>query len=197
MGLFVFVLLAAGCEHRSEPQPDLSEWDGTWNALDQYLDESDFNNVWNDAATAINTANGNSNANAAAIKEAFKMMLKTDFKSCVIEGDTMKIYNSPDAAGSPTSITYVYAGTHTVEDQEWSKFTGDTDGDFKYLVLGPTHQDSPDAMLHFHLQYSATSFEDATSDPNWVATVVQSGTTIAKIVEDLEGFPWAAFAGYF
>jgi hypothetical protein len=52
-------------------------------------------------------------------------------------------------------------------------------------------------MLHFHLQYSAESFAAAAADPNWVATVTPSSTTVAKIAADLAGFPWAMFAPLF
>ena len=183
---------------------ELSLWAGTWNAIDQYLDDPAMNSVWTNAVAAIIAAEPAAQVNAAMLKTMFKAMLRTDFKSCVISGNTMQIYHVPDAAGSPAgTITYAYSGIHTVEREEgiqnWFKFTGDAAaGQFKYLVLGPTHQDAPDSMLHFHLQYSAKSFEAATGDdPNWVATVTPSATTIEQIAEDLAEFPWAAFAFMF
>lgn len=202
--LLVFSFVLAGCDSSGgTSDPNLSAWKGTWNAIDQYLDDEAFDEVWADAVAAITTAEPGAVVDAATLKAAFKAMLKTDFKSCVIDGNTIKIYNSPNAAGSPAAtMTYTYSGIHTVEseegNQEWSKFTGNTAGQFKYLVLGPTHQDAPDSMIHFHLQYSATSFEAATGDdPNWVATVTPSDTTIEKIAEDLAAFPWAMFAAMF
>jgi Zn/Cd-binding protein ZinT len=202
--LLVFSFVMIGCDNGgdNDPEPDLAEWAGTWNAIDQYLDDEAFDEAWTDAVTAIKTAEPNAVVDAATLKGMFTAMLKTDFKSCVIEGNTMKIYTGPNAAGSPTAtITYAYAGIHTVESeegsQEWYKFTGDKAGQFKYLILGPTHQDAPGSMMHFHLQYSATSFESATADPNWVATVTPNTTALTKIVEEVAAFPWAAYAYMF
>jgi Zn/Cd-binding protein ZinT len=200
--LLVFGFFLAGCDHGGggdDPDPDLSAWKGTWNAIDQYLDDSAFNQVWTDAVAAIKAAESKAVVDAATLKGLTKQLLRTDFKSCVIEGNTMKIYNSPNAAGSPAeTITYAYSGIHTAESEEWLKFTGNTTGQFKYLVLSPTEQDDPDAMLHFHLQYSATSFESATGDnPGWEAMVTPSTTPVAKMAEDIATFPWAAYAYYF
>jgi Zn/Cd-binding protein ZinT len=199
--LLVFSFVLADCAHRSgggNSEPKLAEWAGTWNALDQYLDDTAFDGLWDDAVTAIKAAKPATVVDAANLKAMLKEMWKTDFKSCTIEGNTMKIYNSPNVAGSPAaSMTYVYDGIHTVDGQECFKFTGDTVGQFKYLLLRPTHQDAPDAMLHFHLKYSAMSFEAATSNPNWISTVTLSSTPIDKIVEDLAEVPWAMLADMF
>ncbi|MDR0569258.1 MAG: ZinT/AdcA family metal-binding protein [Spirochaetaceae bacterium] len=181
---------------------DLSSWAGTWNAIDQYLDDPAFDQVWADAVTALTTAQSAADVDPATLKAMFAQMLRTDFKSCVIEGNALKIYHAPGASGSPAeTITYAYSGIHTVTsdegNQDWFKFTGNTAGQFKYLVLGPAHQDSPDSMLHFHLQYSADSFDAATADDSWVATVTPNTTTVTKIAEDLAAFPWALYAPMF
>jgi Zn/Cd-binding protein ZinT len=201
--LITAIFTLAGCDNNGgDGDPNLTEWAGTWNAIDQYLDNSAFDEIWTDAVTAITTANSSAVVDTATLKGLFKQMLKTDFKSCIIEENTMKIYSAPNATGSPTATwTYTYSGIHTVageeEDQEWLKFTGDKEGQFKYLVLGPQHQDSPGAMLHFHLVYSGESFDAATEDPLWVATVTPTTTTIAQIADDLAAFPWAMYASMF
>jgi Zn/Cd-binding protein ZinT len=200
--LLVFSFVLAGCDNGSDvddPEPKLAEWAGTWNAIDQYLDNSTFDQVWSDAVASIKAANSSAVVDVDIIKGLTKQLVKTDFKSCVIAGNTMKIYDAPGATGSLTAtITYTYAGVEGEgEDQKW-KFTGDTAGQFKYLVLGPVERDDPNAMLHFHLQYSDKSFEAATGDnPGWEAMVTPTTTTVAQMAEDFAGFPWAAYADYF
>jgi Zn/Cd-binding protein ZinT len=176
-------------------EPELAKWNGTWNAIDQYLDNAELSQIWADGASYVNTNFSGKNATAQNLKGLFKYMLKTDFKSCVIAGDTIKIYNVPNASGSPSeTIVYSYKGPLTVSGSEWSSFEGNTTGQFKYLVLNPRHQDNPGSMEHFHLRYGNASFEALTTDPMWVATVTPTTTTMAALKEELEAlfeeFPW-------
>jgi Zn/Cd-binding protein ZinT len=204
--LIAVILTLAGCDNGGgdDDDPELAKWNGTWKAVDQYLDDNAFDQMWTDAVSAIKGANSKAVVDVATLKAVTKQMLRTDFKSCAIEGNTMKIYDNANATGSPTATwNYTYSGIRTVpgegeeEDQEWLKFTGDKEGQFKYLILAPKHRDDPDAMLHFHLLYSADSFEAATADLFWEAMVTPTTTTIAQIVDDISGFPWALYADFF
>jgi hypothetical protein len=71
------------------------------------------------------------------------------------------------------------------------------EGQFKYLILAPKHQNDPESMLCFHLVYSADSFEAVTEDPFWEAMVTPSTTTIAQIMNDISGFPSVLYADFF
>jgi Zn/Cd-binding protein ZinT len=195
--LITAIFTLVGCDNGGggNDEPELAKWAGTWNAIDQYLDDAQLSQIWTDGASYINTNFAGKNATANNLKGLFKYMLKTDFKSCVIADDTMKIYNTLNASGSPSAtIVYTYKGSGEGEYSDWSKFEGNTVGQFKYLLVNPRHQDNPGSMEHFHLQYNAESFDKATENPMWVATVTPTSTTITAIKEELETlfeeFPW-------
>jgi Zn/Cd-binding protein ZinT len=182
------------CENEADdPKPELAKWAGTWNAVDQYLDDSQLAQIWTNAANRVNTDFPGKNATAQNLKGLLGYMLKTDFKSCVISGDTIKIYSGPDATGTLSeTIAYTYKGP--IGEDGWASFEGNKEGQFKYLVMGPRHQDNPGSMEHFHFRYGNESIEAIADDPMWVATVTPTETTVTAIKEELEAtleeFPW-------
>ena len=188
-----FFILNCGSDDDSEIS--LSRWAGTWNAMDQYLNASELNQAWSDGAGYVNTSLGRSDVTAANLKAVFAVMLKTDFKSCIIEGDTMKIYANLDATGSPTqTITYVYIGKTGSGAEAMYTFEGDVEGAYKYLMAYEPEPGSATAAEHFHFQY-ASKPEDLGINPMWMATVMKQGTTMnalaASLEEVIKELPWA------
>ncbi|MDR0732512.1 MAG: metal-binding protein ZinT [Dysgonamonadaceae bacterium] len=197
--LFLSSVMFISCkdDDGSNSQPDLAKWAGTWNAMDQYLDDAGLNQAWTDGAAHVNNTLSRQDITAERIKAVFKTMLKTDFKSCVIEGGTMKIYAALDASGSPSDIiTYTYKGTIGEGDVAWHSFEGDKAGDYKYLIAYPVEPGSANAAEHFHFRYGASSFDALTADnmAMWMATVMKQGTTIpvlaASLAEVIQELPW-------
>jgi Zn/Cd-binding protein ZinT len=180
-----------------DPKPELAKWEGTWNAMVQYLDDTGLNQAWTNGAAYINTSLSRTDVTADQVKTVFKTMLKTDFKSCIIEGDTMKIYAALDASGSPSdTITYTYKGTIGEGDEAWHSFEGNKAGDYKYLIALAVEPSGSDAAEHFHFRYGASSFDALTADnmSMWMATVMKQGTTIQVLAASLktviEELPW-------
>jgi Zn/Cd-binding protein ZinT len=184
-----------------DPESELAKWEGTWNAMVQYLDDTGLNQAWTNGAAYVNTSLSRTDVTANQIKTVFKTMLKTDFKSCVIEGNTMKIYATLDASGSPSdTITYTYKGTiytgTNMGEEEWHSFEGNKAGDYKYLIALVVEPGSATAAEHFHFRYGASSFDTLTADDMgmWMATVMKQGTTIQVLAASLETvieeLPW-------
>jgi Zn/Cd-binding protein ZinT len=175
-------------------EAELSAWTGSWNAMDQYLDNSGLDQTWADGAVYVNSELSRNDVTVDQVKTIFKDMLKTDFKSCIIEGDTMKIYASLDASGSP-SDTIVYAYKGLLEDA-WHSFEGNKAGNYKYLIAYPLEPGGPDAVEHFHFRYGASSFDALTAEAMsmWMATVMKQGATIQVLAASLktviEELPW-------
>jgi Zn/Cd-binding protein ZinT len=155
--------------------------------MDQYLDDSGLNQTWTNGATYINTKLSRSDVTGITVKNTFKTMLKTDFKSCDIDGDnTMKIYAVLDASGQPSAtITYTYKG---MIEGGWHSFEGDMAGNYKYLIAYTMEPGGPDAAEHFHFRYGASGFDALIADDMsmWMATVMKQGTTIPVFAASLK-----------
>jgi Zn/Cd-binding protein ZinT len=196
--VLVFSFVLASCsDSGGDPEPELAKWKGTWNAMVQYLDDTGLNQAWTDGAAYINTSLSRADVTADQVKAVFKTMLQTDFNSCIIEGDTMKIYASLDASGSPSdTITYTYKGTIGEGDEAWHSFEGNKAGDYKYLIALAVEPGSATAAEHFHFRYGASSFDALTADDMgmWMATIMKQGTTIQVLAASLETvikeLPW-------
>jgi Zn/Cd-binding protein ZinT len=67
----------------------------------QYLDDAGLDQAWANGAAYVNASLSREDVTADQVKAVFKAMLKTDFTSCVIEGDTMKIYAAAGVVYSP------------------------------------------------------------------------------------------------
>ena len=193
----MFTLAGCASSGRSGGSPELAKWAGTWNAMVQYLDDAGLDQAWTDGASYVNTSLSRTDVTADQIKAVFKTMLKTDFNSCVIDGDTMKIYAALDAAGSPSdTITYTYKGTIGEGDEAWHSFEGNKAGNYKYLIAFAVEPGSATAAEHFHFRYGPSSFDALTADDMgmWMATVMKQGATIPVLAASLktviEELPW-------
>jgi Zn/Cd-binding protein ZinT len=177
-------------------QPSLSAWAGTWNSMVQYLDDEGLDDAWASGAVYVNESLSRDNVTADDLKGVFATMLRTDFESCVIDGDTMKIYTDLNAGSPSDTITYTYKGTIGEGEEMWYSFEGNKAGDYKYLIALAVEPGSETAAEHFHFRYGASSFDALTADEMgmWMATVMKQGTTIsalaASLEEVIEALPW-------
>ncbi len=92
------------------------------------------------------------------------------------------------------TVSYTYGGISTGYwgDYEvaWHCFTnaGAADDDpYKYIILTAVHQDSEESMLHYHLRYGSTEFEDLVTNTDysyWWPTFVASSLTVEEAAEN-------------
>jgi Zn/Cd-binding protein ZinT len=197
--LITAIFTLAGCASLgggNSNATNLAKWAGTWNAMDQYLDDPGLNKAWQDGAARIHELFPAKNPTANDVKGVFKTMLMTDFKSCVIKGNTMTIYTAADASGSSSqTITYAYKGAIGEGEAAWYSFEGNTPGPYKYLIAYLPERE-PNTATHFHFRYGSESFNALTAENMgmWMATVMAKGTPIptlaASIKEVIEELPW-------
>jgi Zn/Cd-binding protein ZinT len=195
--LCLFIL---NCENEPDNEPELAEWNGTWNALTNLFGEAWIDTVFQNGSEYVQTTHSMT-VPAATIKTVFNQMLNpVAFKSCVIKGDTFTVYSEADAKGTSTKITYTFTEKIPVEGEEgesWYAFEGDSEGPYKYLLALPPDQDAPGTMLHFHFRYASTD-EGLYVNPLWNPVVMTQGTTQAEIEATLklviEEIDWPAYA---
>ncbi|MDR1867478.1 MAG: ZinT/AdcA family metal-binding protein [Treponema sp.] len=187
----IFATALTGCvSNRSGGKTELAQWAGTWNAMTNVLDDPGLNKTFVEGAAYIQYVHSKT-ITADGLKQVFAPMLRTDFKSCKIEGDTFTVYTETDLQGTATHITYTYKG----ESEGWHRFEGNQSGRYKYLAAYLPERDSTgNTAEHFHFRYGADGFDALEANPSWMATVMLKGTTIAQLAASLKEvireLPW-------
>ena len=118
-------------------------------------------------------------------------MLATNFGDLGIAGNTTTYYNTNGTVRC--ECEYESAGAETVafgeEGFEWYKFELTSEdaacSEYKYLILTEVHSHE-DAMVHFHMRYGNTSFDDLINNTNyamWWPTFGVEGTTAEEVAD--------------
>jgi Zn/Cd-binding protein ZinT len=202
LAVLVMALAFFGCQDKNNKSSELTKWVGTWNSMNSFLDESWMESTFNEGVEYIQNTHSKT-ISAEQIKNRFAQMLRSDFASCVIEGDKITFYTQKNAAGTPTAITYTFkkkmgGSEEKGEKSYWYAFEGDTSDKYKYLVVLLPEQDGGDQMIHFHFRYAAESFDTLFNGENkrWYATLAKQGTTEEQVKKSIksiiEGMPWGA-----
>jgi hypothetical protein len=107
--------------------------------------------TYNAVASAASTQTGQP-VSAAMIKGLAAQVFATpNFKSFVVQGDTITFYPDPNAGGTGTTLTYTYKRTFEgSEGDTWYGFEGDQSGAYKYLIAIHPDQDSSQTLVLFH-----------------------------------------------
>ncbi|MFP3155026.1 metal-binding protein ZinT [Lachnospiraceae bacterium ZAX-1] len=156
----------------------LAAWEGAWNSMVAYLD-----------GEAAEVFEGDDEK-----KAGYEAGVYTDFLSCVIEGDTMKLYDRKQTASSPQdapaiSIKYTYIKeiSQTVEGFgtfSWYAFEGDQAGPYQYLIALPAEDE--DGLVHFHARWGRDGF-DPLLEAESLPIMVKLDTEISLIKEEIVG----------
>jgi Zn/Cd-binding protein ZinT len=171
--LLTFGLVLAGCASSPDKsEPELAQWEGTYNSLSSYLDEPAFAGIF---------------ADKAAAKAELAGYLATDFASLKVEGDTLTFYAAPNAGGAATAISYSLKQTIETEYGAWYAFESNRNDQYQYLLATLPGQDDPEGALHFHFRYGASGFDALLAAGN-LPTAVKAGTPTDKVQEVLEEF---------
>jgi Zn/Cd-binding protein ZinT len=191
--LMAAIFTTAGCDTGGggRDDPELAEWNGTWNRVYDYLDdpglEATFQATFNELSPEYQAAYGGS---WQAVREMTKTLALTDFVSFVVQGDTITFYDRKQTQKSPSgtvivTVTYTYKGVRQVawqgETADFYAFEGDKDGNHKYLIFEEAERDTPDGPLHFHIRYGSESVDKLLETQMWAPTIVSYATTIAEL----------------
>jgi Zn/Cd-binding protein ZinT len=199
--LLVFSFVLIGCPNDGgDPEPELAEWNGTWNPIHDYLDDAGLKASFQAQMDALPPEYGITDVNQ--LITFAKVIAETDFGSFVIAGNTITFYEQKQTQENPSgkvidTVTYTFKGTeHTVHENEevdMYTFEGNKESAYKYLLLEEAERDTPDGPLHFHMRYSGKSFADLLSTPMegrhqlWAPTIISYDTTIAELVVFMSG----------
>jgi Zn/Cd-binding protein ZinT len=166
-------LMFLGCQtNRGNKEPELAQWNGTYNSLSSYLNEPSFTGIF---------------AGKDAAKAELAEYLATDFTSLKIEGDTLILYTAQNAGGTATTISYAFKQTIEPGRGVWYAFESDRSDKYKYLIATLPGQDYDGGAFHFHFRYGAAGFDALAAGAN-LPTAVQAGTAADKVQEVIEEF---------
>jgi acyl-CoA thioesterase-1 len=155
------VLLAAACEYEvNEERPSLEKWDGTWNSLSSYLDETAMESVYETFAQTISTEVQRT-IGAPDVKELVKKVFHTDFASLKVEGNTITFYRSQNAKEDDVIAPSAYTFKREVSDRtfDWYGFEGS--GDYRYWIADPPKNGASQGSRYFFFAYDSADFEKA------------------------------------
>ena len=172
------------------PAP-LDNWNGTWVNVGTMLDDPAWGAVYKAIADAANVAAGDGAFTTDDAKSFLYAMLETNFGDLGIAENTVAYYNANGTV--ICECEYESAGVETVafgeEEFDWYKFeltSGDAAcSEYEYLILTEVHSHEG-AMVHFHMRYGNTSFDDLINNPNyamWWPTFGVEGTTAEEVAD--------------
>jgi hypothetical protein len=170
-----------------------------WTNTGSFLDDPNLNEAYEEIA-ALAADMGKSCYDANGVKAFFAQMFAADFGYVSISGDQTITYYKPD--GSIEAVCqYDYVGPELVDwmeyEVEWHKyeqvsclFAPGIESEhfiytpYKYLITTPVHQHGEDAMIHAHLRYGDTSFDDlmnGAANAMWWPTLGVYGVTTLDV----------------
>ena len=176
----------------SQGSPDpLDNWNGTWVNVGTMLDDPAMDAVYKAIADAANAAAGDGTFTTDDAKSFLYAMLESNFGDLGIAENTTTYYNTDGTV--ICECEYESAGAETVafgeEEFDWHKFELTSEDaacdEYVYLILTEVHSHE-DAMVHFHMRYGNTSFDDLINNPNyamWWPTFGVEGTTAEEVAD--------------
>jgi len=132
-------------------------------------------------------------------KNFLQMMMGSSFGDVEVAGNVVTYYN-PDGTVR-CRCEYEFAGkaaaTFEGEEFDWYKFelkSGDgACSEYKYLIATGVHSDGEEGMVHWHMRYGNTSFDDLIHNPEyvmWYPTLAGEETDAENFAENYaEGAP--------
>ncbi|MDR2398327.1 MAG: metal-binding protein ZinT [Spirochaetaceae bacterium] len=172
IGLLLPFMVLGCATAKGAGEPELAQWNGTYNSLASYLDEPSFAGIF---------------ADKDAAKADLGEYLATDFASMKIEGDTLTLYTERDAKGAAATIHYTFKRIIEPGRGVWYAFESDRSDHYRCLIATVPGQDDPGGALHFHFRYGARDF-DALATAAKLPTAVQADTPDDNVQESLEEF---------
>jgi Zn/Cd-binding protein ZinT len=184
---------STGSALASQESRALDDWNGTWVNIGTMLDDPAMGAVYEAMADAANAAAGTDGAFSVDDARSFLYaMHRSNFGNLRIAGNTITYYSVDGTVRCECECESAGAETVAFEGEEfdWYKFeltSKDTAcSEYKYLILCEQHSDGEGGMLHFHMRYGDTSFDDLINNPAyamWYPTFGAEGTTLEDVAD--------------
>jgi Zn/Cd-binding protein ZinT len=194
LGVLLALSTGIGSADQESPAP-FDDWNGTWVNPGTMLDDPSMDAVYEAMADAANVAAGDGSFTADDARSFLYAMHESNFGDLEIADDTITYYNVDGTV--KCECEYESAGIETVafdgEEFDWYKFELTSEdaaySEYKYLILCEKHSHEG-GMLHFHMRYGDTSFDDLINNTNyaiWYPTLAAEGTTVEDVVDAYAG----------
>ena len=163
-------------------QVSLSDWNGNWNSMYEYLEETDIQ-------PAYSTLAKNEGVDENKAKEDYLAKRKADFAGLIVDEDKVTFLdNFPEKDGKTIGEgTYKFfkteeqmLGEHKIT---WNIFEAtNEDAPYKYLTLMKI--DPNEDLLHFHFRYG-NDLDEILNKESWFPTVVSPQTTNEQLIDEI------------
>ena len=163
-------------------QVSLSDWNGNWNSMYEYLEEPYIQ-------PAYSTLAENEGVDEYKAKEDYLAKRKADFAGLIVDEDKVTFLdNFPEKDGKTIGEgTYKFfkteeqmLGEHKIT---WNIFEAtNEDAPYKYLTLMKI--DPNEDLLHFHFRYG-DDLDEILDKEDWFPTVVSPQTTNEQLIDEI------------
>lgn len=161
----------------------LSDWEGSWNGLNHYLDDEGLSDAYEEVAKRDGTT-------AEAVKNEMKEKVSAEFSGLEVSGDTISFLDGfKDKGGKEVAkTTYKFVEARKVKhggaELEWDVFKAvEPDAKYPVLLMMPVHGE--EELVHFHLRYGSDVDELMKRD-DWYPTFVKPNTTLDQIKGEIK-----------
>lgn len=166
----------------SDDDVSLSDWDGKWNSMYEYLEDDDIQ-------PAYATLAEKDGVEESKAKDDYLEKRKTDFAGLVVDGDKITFLdNFPDKDRKTIGEgTYEFSKTENQMVGEhkitWNIFEAtNDDAPYKYMILMAINPDED--LVHFHFRYG-DDLDEILNKEGWFPTVVSPETTNEQLIEEI------------
>lgn len=166
----------AKAEDKATDEVALSDWDGEWNNIANYLDDPGLKGAYEEVAKRDNITEDQA-------KKNFADHVAVDFGALKVDGDCITFLTGPEG-DEIDKADYKLVDKHPMEHGGktlyWYEFT--SNGKYPTILLMPVHGE--DHMPHFHLRVGGSAEEMLAKD-DWYPTFVSPTVTIDQVYEEV------------
>ena len=166
----------AKAEDKATDEVALSDWDGEWNNIANYLDDPGLKGAYEEVAKRDNITEDQA-------KKNFADHVAVDFGAIKVDGDIITFLTGPEG-DEIDKADYKLVDKHPMEHGGktlyWYEFT--SNGKYPTILLMPVHGE--DHMPHFHLRVGGSAEEMLAKD-DWYPTFVSPTVTIDQVYEEV------------
>ena len=179
----------APCVQAGTPSNIFDDWQGEFISRHTLNTKPEMKEMYQ--KVAITARENGKNYTAEQVGAVFLQLMRTDFVSIRLKGDTITFY---DQEKNTQTVRYKAAGTvpDIYKDHEFEWFAFEAEGDqaqsckFRYILMLKIHEHQND-QPHFHLRYGSKGIKALTgaSLEDWWPTLVSPDFDIKAYVKSL------------
>ncbi len=170
-------------EQKKTQEVSLSEWNGSWNNIVNYLDDPEL-------AASFEEVGKRENISGDEAKAKLKERRKFEYGALKVEGNKMSFFDNFEDKGGKLIGTGEYKFVksekvkHGNHDLEFDLFEAtNADAPQKFIALMPIHGE--ESLTHFHMRYGSDADKLLDPESKWFPALVKTTTTMDQLKDEI------------